>query len=135
MDKPKMGRDVAVGMAFPRLSKDGTTGTSMTKMKGITARRVPTWYFYPHMLITRMEAVTAPGTMIVGTFQSHGGPARLRSSWSGVRRSTLPATRTTKACTGFIGKVGVETPLNSVGCEPQSTLPQKRIPEPPNPAP
>lgn len=39
------------------------------------------------------------------------------------RRRFLP-TSTTKACTGFIGKVGVETLCNGVGREPQSTVAQ-----------
>jgi hypothetical protein len=33
-------------------------------------------------------------------------------------------TRTTKSCTLFIGKIGVETLLYGVGCEPQSSLAQ-----------
>jgi hypothetical protein len=41
-----------------------------------------------------------------------------------VRRNALIPTSTTKACTGFIGKVGVETLRNGVGREPQSTLAQ-----------
>src|SRR2546426_695747 len=63
------------------------------------------------------------GAMIVGAFESQGaqhtddvlGPAR------DITRSV--PTRTTK-CTRFIGKIGVETLLNGVSREPQSTLAQ-----------
>jgi len=65
--------------------------------------------------------------MIVGTFQSQGAQHAYEVLGPACDIARFLPTRTTKACTGFIGKVGVETLLNSVGREPQSSLPQSNF--------
>jgi hypothetical protein len=80
--------------------------------------------FCPHMLITRIEAVAARGAMIVGRLQSQRAQYAYEVPGPACDIARFLPTRTTKACTGFIGKIGVETLLNSVGREPQSTLAQ-----------
>jgi hypothetical protein len=76
------------------------------------------------MLITRIEAVAAPGAMIVGTFQSQRAQYAYEVLGPACDIARFLSTRTTKACTGLIGKIGVETLLHRVGRQPQSTLAQ-----------
>jgi hypothetical protein len=74
--------------------------------------------FYPHMLITRIEPVSAPGAVIVGAFQSQGTQHAYEVLGSACDITRFLPTSTTQVGTGFIGKVGVETLLNGVGREP-----------------
>jgi hypothetical protein len=79
------------------------------------------------MLIPRIEAVAAPGAMIVGTLQSQRAQDAYEVLGPACHIARFLPARTTKACTGFIGKIGVETLLHSVGREPQSTLAQSHF--------
>jgi glycyl-tRNA synthetase beta subunit len=76
------------------------------------------------VLIARIEAVAARRAVIVGAFQSQGAQHAYEVLGPACDITRFNPTKTTKACTGFIGKVGVETLLNGVGREPQSTLAQ-----------
>jgi hypothetical protein len=68
--------------------------------------------------------VAAPAAMIVGAFELQGAQHTYDALGPACDITRFLSTRTTKACTDFIGKVGVETLLNGVGREPQSTLAQ-----------
>ena len=68
--------------------------------------------------------MAAPGAMIVSTFQSQRAQHTDDVLGPACHITRLLPTRATKVCTGFIGNVGVETLLNGVGREPQSTLAQ-----------
>jgi hypothetical protein len=68
--------------------------------------------------------VAAPGAMLVGAFQWQGTQHTYHVLGPACDVTRFIPTSTTKVCTGFIGKVGVETLRNGVGREPQSTLAQ-----------
>jgi hypothetical protein len=76
------------------------------------------------VFIARTEAVAALGAMIVGALESQGAQHTYDVLGPACDIARFLPTRTTKACTGFIRNIGVETLLNSVGREPQTTLPQ-----------
>jgi hypothetical protein len=62
--------------------------------------------------------------VIVGAFQSQGAQHACEILGPACDITRFLPARTAKACTDFIAKVGVETLLNGVGREPQSTLAQ-----------
>jgi hypothetical protein len=74
------------------------------------------------LLITRAEALAARGAVIVGAFQAQGTKHTYNLLGPACDITRFLSARTSQVCAGFIGKVGVETLLNGVGREPQSTL-------------
>jgi hypothetical protein len=62
--------------------------------------------------------------MIVGAFELQGTQHTYDVLGPACDITRFIPTRTTKAGTGFIGKVGVEALLNGMGRQPQSTLAQ-----------
>jgi len=76
------------------------------------------------MLIAGTATVAAPGAMIVGALQSQRAEYTLHLLGPAADIAHFAPTRTPKASRRFIGEVCVETLLNGVGREPQSTLTQ-----------
>ena len=68
--------------------------------------------------------MAALGAMIVGALESQGAQHTYDVLGPACDIARFLSTRTTKACTGLIGKIGVETLLHRVGRQPQSTLAQ-----------
>jgi hypothetical protein len=81
--------------------------------------------FYAQVLIARTEPVAALGAMVVGPLQLQRAQHADDVLGPACDVARFLSTRTTQTCTGFIGKVGIETLLNSVGREPQGTLAQR----------
>ena len=68
--------------------------------------------------------MAACGAVIIGAFQSQGAKHTDDVLGPTCDMACFVPTRATKSRTYFIGKIGVETLLYGVGCEPQSSLAQ-----------